>query len=53
MRSIKAEGIVAERWRKGGLLTAQALGTQARVTLIVVELCDEALEAAPERPDFG
>ncbi|RYY97924.1 MAG: hypothetical protein EON61_19780 [Alphaproteobacteria bacterium] len=53
MRSIKTERVVAQRRRNGGCFALEALGAQAGEALVVVELCDEVLEGAPEGHQVG
>jgi hypothetical protein len=53
MRRIKTEGAVAQRRRDGGGFTLEARGAQAGQTFVIVELCDEALEGAPEGHQVG
>ena len=53
MRSIKTEGAVAQRRRDCCGFAFEALGSLNRIALIVVELCDEALEGEPDSDEVG
>ncbi|RYZ14867.1 MAG: hypothetical protein EOO70_07345 [Myxococcaceae bacterium] len=51
MRGVETIGAVAERRRERGVFALETLGAFDGVALVVVELCDEAFERAPEGYD--